>query len=162
MVMQITTGDARTATPLGTDKLTFIPEQAVQTFEQHMRSLIAVAKSENAIVVIPSFATLHDPHLKYSRHEVFEQLSELQKKELGSLTHFIPGLTLETVFDGINQFNKVLRQISFEAGVLWIDNASLIPHEGKYFVDRVHFTKEGADRMARNLFPAIVDRLEQL
>jgi len=159
--MQVKECEASAAVAPGEERLTRIPEYAVRTFEQHMRSLVAIAKSENAMVVIPSFATLHDPRMEYSRHEVFEQLSELQKDELRMMIHFTPGLTLDAVFDGINRFNKVLRQIAFEEGVLWIDNASLIPHEDRYFVDRVHFTKEGGDRMARNLLQGIVEQLGQ-
>lgn len=142
-------------------RLTRIPDNAAQTFEQHMRTLIAIAKSEGAIVVIPSFATLHDPHQDYTRREIFEQLSDLQKVESRVLMNFIPGLTVEAIFGGINSFNIVLRQIALKEKVVWVDNASMIPHQDRYFVDRVHFTREGADRMARNLFPHIIEKLRQ-
>ena len=37
----------------------------------------------------------------------------------------------------------------------WVDNAAGIPNDEKYFVDRVHFSKRGAARMAKNFLPVV-------
>lgn len=58
-----------------------------------------------------------------------------------------PGLTLPAVFEGFNSYNNILRKIAIQGGTGILDSASLVPHEGEYFVDRMHFSKEGAELM---------------
>jgi hypothetical protein len=53
----------------------------------------------------------------------------------------------------------VLRQIAIEENTGWVDNATLIPHTDANFVDRVHFTSDGAAQMADNFYPVIMQRL---
>jgi len=136
-------------------RLVHIPPDAVRIFEQHVRSLVAIAEAGGAKVVLSSFATLHDPYLDYSDNERIKGLTKYQKTELGSLLYFTPGLELPAIFKGINQFNNVLKIIAQEEKVGWVDNAASIPNDEKYFVDRVHFTKNGAKIMAENFFPVV-------
>lgn len=140
-------------------RLVHIPPDAVRTFEQHVRSLVAIADAGGAKVILSSFATLHDPHLDYSDNERNMGLTEYQKAELGSLLYFTPGLELSAIFKGIIQFNDVLKAIAQEGRAGWVDNAASIPNDEKYFVDRVHFTKYGAKLMADNLFPIVLELL---
>jgi len=80
---------------------------------------------------------------------------------LNNLEHFTPGLTIKAIFDGINLYNATLEKIALQEKIGWVDNASLIPHEDKYFVDRVHFSKAGASRMAENLLPSVLEQLRE-
>ena len=143
-----------------TGRLADIPEQAVRTFEQHIRSLVSIANAGGAKVVLSSFATLHDPHIDYSDKNAILKLSALQKKEIFAIMNFTPGLTLEAVFNGINRYNRVLRKVADLNHTGWVDTASLVPHKDRYFVDRVHFSREGAALMAKNLLPKILEILE--
>ncbi len=143
-----------------TDRLADIPELAVRTFEQHIRSLVSIARSGGAKVVLSSFASLHDPHLDYSNKNAIHRLSGLQKKEIFAIMNFTPGLTLEAVFDGFNRYNRVLREVAERDNTGWVDNAALIPHKDRYFVDRVHFSREGAALMAKNFLPTILEILK--
>ncbi len=143
-----------------TGRLPEIPEQAVRAFEQHIRCMVSIANAGGAHVVLTSFATLHDPALDYSDQNVLPKLTLLQKKEMFALVSFTPGLTLEAVFDGFNQYNRVLAEIAAVANTGWVDNAALIPHQDRYFVDRVHFSKEGAALVAKNFLPTILEILK--
>jgi hypothetical protein len=143
-----------------TGRLADIPEQAVRTFEQHIRSLVFIANAGGARVVLSSFASLHDPHLDYSDRNAIHQLSALQKKEIFAIMNFIPGLTIEAVFDGFNRYNRVLRELADLNNTGWVDNASLVPHKDRYFVDRVHFSREGAALMAKNFLPKVLEILK--
>jgi lysophospholipase L1-like esterase len=143
-----------------TGRLADIPEQAVRTFEQHIRSLVSIANAGGAKVVLSSFATLHDPHLDYSDKNAILQLSALQKKEIFAIMNFTPGLTLEAVFNGFNRYNRVLREVADLNNTGWVDNASLVPHKDRYFVDRVHFSREGAALMAKSFLPMILEILK--
>ena len=142
-------------------RLSHIPQQAAQTFEQHIHALVSIAESEDAKVILSSFATLHDPKLDWSNPKSLERLSEFQKRKLYSLLHFTPGLTLEAIFDGFNQYNEVLKRIAVQEKTGWVDNASLVPHQDKYFLDRVHFSSEGAKQMAKNFLPVVLEKLKE-
>jgi lysophospholipase L1-like esterase len=141
-------------------RISYIPQEAVQIFEQHVRSLVSIAKAEGAIVIVSSFATLHEPNLDWSSSSVLKHLTEFQRRDLYSLLHFTPGLTLEAIFAGFNSYNSVLERLAIQEKIGWVDNASLIPHEDSYFVDRVHLSVEGAKRMAQNLLPVVLRELK--
>jgi len=144
-----------------TNRLTHIPQEARETFAQHIRSLISIAKTSGSAVVLSSFATLNDPKLDYSKAESIEGLSQFQKQGLYGLMHFTSGLSLKAILEGLNLYNDTLRNIAIQEKTGWVDNASLVPHEDKYFVDRVHFSSEGAASMAKNLLPVVLEQLKK-
>jgi len=143
------------------DRLDYIPEEALQTFEQHIQSLVAIGEISNAKVILSSFATLYDPNLDYTKRETFTQMSTLQKKDLYSLMNFTPGLTVNAFFKGIKEYNTILKNIAIHEKTGWIDNASSVPHKDEYFVDRVHFSKKGAKCMAENILPVVLELIEK-
>lgn len=132
-----------------------IPDYATKTFEEHIRTMVYMARSGGAKVILSSFATLHDPNLDYSNKETLKKLSTRQLNELSSLTQFTPGLSVQGIFNGINSYNKILKRISEEEHTGWVDNANLVSHTDDYFVDRVHFSSKGATKMAENFFPVV-------
>jgi lysophospholipase L1-like esterase len=141
------------------ERLSHIPRAAVEVFEQHIRILSSIARTGDAKVIISSFASLHDPAMDWSKRETFQRQSEFQKRCLGGLLHFTPGLTMEGIAKGFVQFNEVLRHVALNGEDGWVDNAKLIPHEDDYFIDRVHFSARVARLMAENLFPVAVNML---
>jgi len=135
-------------------RLSYIPKEAVAAFEDNINILVSIAKSGGASVVLSSFATLYDLNIEWSSlDKALANMGDLQKKDLGSLYHFTPGLTISAIFDGLNKYNEILFKIAVKKQVGWVDNANLVPHEDKYFLDRVHFSKAGAKRMAENIAP---------
>jgi hypothetical protein len=144
----------------GEERISNIPEIAKKTFKQHISTLIAIAKSGNASVILSSYATLHDPTLDWPKRDALDNATDFQLKTLGGLTYFTPGLTLDGVLKCFLEYDEILRQIAYEENVEWVDNASLIPHEDRYFVDRVHLSKDGAKLMAENYLPALIKLIE--
>lgn len=143
----------------GRNRLASIPSEVEASFGQHVRSLIGIARTGGAKVVLSSFATLHDPGRDYSDSST--RMTELQGKELKYLPHFTPGLTLSGIFEGFNRYNALLRKIAEQEKVGWVDNAALVPHRDEYFVDRVHFSKAGAAEMAKNFLPVVLEQLKK-
>ncbi len=139
-----------------------IPSEAERAFEQHVRTLVAIARSGGARVVLSSFATLHDPSLSYAAGGPAIRMSPLQQQELAPIMYFTPGLTLDGIFDGLKRYSAILRRIAREEQTGWVDNAALVPHEDAYFVDRVHFSSKGARRMAENFLPVVLEQLGQV
>src|SRR6056297_704535 len=142
-------------------RLSDIPRHASETFRHHITSLASIAQGGNARVVLSSFASLHDPGLNWSDPaHISSLLSAIQKTELFSLKHFTPGLTLEGIFTGFRRYNRLLKAIARRHHTGFVDNALRIPHEDTYFIDRVHFSRKGARRMAENFFPAVLAALK--
>ena len=146
----------------GETRLDYIPKEAIKAFDQHIRILVSIAQSEGAQVILSSFATLHNAHVNYRRVQDFHKTSDLQKAELFSVGYFLPGLTIDAAFSGINQYNAILKQAAVDRHTGWVDNAAMIPHQDKYFADRVHFSSEGAALMANNLFPVVMNLIAKL
>ena len=134
-----------------TARLSAVPEAAQAAFRQHVVCMVAAAEAAGSRVILASLATLHDPDLDYSTDALGKRLTPFQRSSLGRMVHFIPGLTLGGIFSGIRRYNQVLAQIAEVRGCGWADPATDVPHEDRYFVDRVHFSREGADRMAGSL-----------
>lgn len=143
----------------GQERLRAVPALAARTFKQHLQSLVAIAQLGGAKVVLSSYATLHDLQRDYTDREVVDTLSAMQKQELNQLTNFTSGLTLNGIFEGIREYNKLIEVVAKRNNTGWVDNARLVPHETEYFVDRVHFASRGAARMAENLLPAVLAQL---
>ena len=146
----------------GENRLNYIPKEAKKTFEQHVRILVSIAQSGGAHVILSSFATLHDTNSTVREIKQYKQTSKLKKTELLLIGYFVSGLTLDAIFSGINQYNETLRTIAVENHCGWVDNASMIPHMERYFVDRVHFSHEGAALMAKNLYPTVLQELKKM
>lgn len=137
-------------------RLDYIPEDALKTFENHIRTLVSIAKSGDAHVILSSFATLYDSNLEWrSKEKALANMSDFQKKSLVGLYKFTPGLTIPAIFDGLKRYNEVLHDIAAQEQIGWVDNAKLVPHNRQYFIDRVHFSKAGAKVMAENFVPVI-------
>lgn len=142
-------------------RLSKAPHDATQTFERNIRKLTAIAHAGGAEVILSTFATLHDPNWDWSSSETFDRLTDFQKTNRYHLVQFTPGLTMEGIFNGLLQYNGVLRKVAAEEKCRLVDNATLIPHEDAYFVDRVHFSELGAQKMAENLLPKVLSCLKE-
>lgn len=147
----------RTGESTGDEKrLNYIPKEAVTAFENNIKILISIAKSGGASVILSSFATLYDPNQEWpSKDKALANMSSFQRKCLGGLYKFTPGLTVPAIFDGLKRYNKVLHNIAVQEQVGWVDNANLVPHNNQSFIDRVHFSKAGAKIIAENFVPVI-------
>lgn len=137
------------------DRIGVIPLEAEETFKRNMRSLISIVKAGNATPVLSSFSTLHNLDLDYNNKKTLDKISRMQLRELTSLVQFTPGLKLETILMGIKRYNKVLYQLSRVNKIPWVDQAGKVPHDDRYFVDRVHFRHAGARKMAENYLPVV-------
>lgn len=142
-------------------RLDKIPQEAVDAFSQHIRSMVAISQSCGARVILLSFATLHNLSLDLNSAATFRRLSKRKKVELVAMAQFIPGLTIQAIFDGLRRYNQTLRQIAADEHTGWLDAAHHIAHDERFFVDRVHFSSEGAREMARHLAPVVLACLKE-
>jgi lysophospholipase L1-like esterase len=137
------------------NRMDVVPELVSRTFEQHMRSMVGIARAGGAEVVLSTFATLHDINLDYTKYETVQGLSDFQRKALFGVLQFTADLSINGVFSGIKQYNGLIVKIADEEEIPLVDAGMLIPHNETYFLDRVHFTAAGAEKMAQAFFPAV-------
>ena len=142
-------------------RLEDIPPEAGIAFEQHIRALVGLSRSEASRIVLLSFATLHDPMLNYADRSAYEGMSMYRLKELFHVTSFTPGLTIQGVFNGINGFNAILKEVAETEQTGWVDMAGLISNHDAYFIDRIHFSRAGAGQMAQYLLPVVLAELQK-
>ena len=65
-------------------------------------------------------------------------------------------LTIRGVMSGLQQQNRIIREVAQSEDVIVVDNEKMIPKTWEYFVDSCHFTEKGRSLLARNLCEAIV------
>ncbi len=146
----------------GKDRFVNIPDFAADTYAQHMNIMVATARSGGAKVVLSSFATLHDLSLDFSNLNQLNQMTLFQKKTLfDPLPMHLPGLTLPAIFKGIEKYNTIVEGIATQKETGWVDNANLIPHEDRFFVDSIHFSRDGSKQMAKNFLPIVLEMLKK-
>ena len=143
----------------GKNRLDRVPDPATVIFEHNIRMLVACARAGGANVVLSSFATLHDLDEDYESGALSIELTPRKRQELFSIMHFTPGLSLNGIFGGIARYNEVLKAVSKAHDTGWVDNAKLIEHIDQNFIDRVHFTRVGAEQMARNFLSVTLQQL---
>ena len=70
----------------------------------------------------------------------------------------ISGDPLHLAYEGIvKKENEVMRQLAARKHVALVDNAELVPHDERYFVDSIHFTPEGMHLVASNIAEAVAE-----
>lgn len=55
----------------------------------------------------------------------------------------------------VKEENNVMRDLALMNNITLVDNAKLIPQDERYFVDSIHFTPEGMEKIAENIADAI-------
>jgi hypothetical protein len=148
---ELTVADAEVGLMKGADRLNQVPPDAQAIFERNVRTMVDVSLSGGAAVILSSFATLHE----LDPDALLNGMTTLKEHKLFSLLHFTPGLSLRGIFTGIARYKFMLRNISITRNTAWVDNAMLIESIDDNFLDCVHLSKNGVERMARNFLPAV-------
>jgi lysophospholipase L1-like esterase len=122
-------------TPADRDGLiTVIPPVSVTTFERNLRSFVAVARADGAIVVLVTQPLRVRPASR--------------ERDLAYLAGWVRGLDPESASGELERLNDVLRDLASEEGVRLADAASDIPWTDGDFVDPMHFSARGSERLA--------------
>ena len=76
----------------------------------------------------------------------------------------MPYMTTEGLLAGFDEYNRIIREIAHQQGIVLIEGELEIPGDGEHFVDSLHFSDKGSRAMARRVVRAIVgsERLEKL
>jgi len=113
---------------------------------------------------VPFFAQRLEKLIQISRVHGIEPVLITQPTLYGPGVDPVTGVNLATLkvqdslngrmmFDCIELYNEVTRQVAQKDGVMLIDLARELPHNSAYYYDYLHYTESGAAEVA-----AIVDR----
>lgn len=114
------------------------PQLAIDIFKRNLRSFVALAK-ENGIIVLLGNQPLQPSEELFVRHIGHKPYNSIVKYPLHN--EFVHHHSI---------FNEAIRQVSEEAGALFIDNKSKLGENIEYFIDYVHYTPKGVHVLANN------------
>ncbi|MCE5228190.1 GDSL-type esterase/lipase family protein [bacterium] len=128
-------------------------------FKENLREILDIAGRRGEPVMLMTFATWMPEN--YS-HELFTR--KMLDYTLHSVATQLWG-SPPFVAKGVAEHNGAIRELAGEMKgrpeVLFVDQANLIPGEGKYYNDICHFTVAGSEKWVENAMPPILKLLEK-
>lgn len=118
---------------------------AVKVFEQNLHSFIVLAKS-NRIEVLLSTQPLQPSEDYFVRQYAYKPYNDTVLYPLHD--EFVK----HHIF-----FNNIIKKVAMDTEVLFIDNNQAMEGKKEYFIDVVHYTKKGINRLANNYADFIVE-----
>jgi hypothetical protein len=120
--------------------------RSVASFKQNLEAILGLASQRGDRLLLMTFATYVPEN--YS-------LNAFKKGQLDYDLHLIP-IELwgprEDVLETVALENEIVRsEVAQHQGILFVDQAKLMPKSGQYFNDPCHFTVAGSTRFVANL-----------
>jgi hypothetical protein len=123
-----------------------------RAFRENLSQLLALAADRQEPVLLMSFAWFVPDD--YSAARFGRRLLDYDPNELG-LPIEIWGKP-EHVVAGVQAHNRVIHElVPRYPDAVFLDQADLMPHEGRFFSDICHFTQLGQARFVENMLPAL-------
>lgn len=134
----------------GQELLDVRADELSHQFAARLDTLLTKAKETADVVAICTFQT------KARR----DQTPEVQLASFNTSLYYMPYMSVETLLDGFDEYNRVIREAAERNGVLLIDTDGWIPGDSEHFVDSVHMSDAGAERMAACVSEALLSSSE--
>ena len=119
--------------------------RSTQIFKENISAIISIAKANNIKVVLSTFAIA----LPSQDQWIVKRVQSEEKK----MQHFWGTITSTIV--GVEEHNKLMRELSKTNKLPIADNYALIPKSSEYFVDICHMTTLGANNLGANMATTI-------
>jgi lysophospholipase L1-like esterase len=114
-----------------------IPDETVGMFRSDLVTLVEFFQTRGVPVLLATHA-----------QRFGDRVSPGEEGWLVYWRSFYPELQEDGFLDLERRMNQAVRDVAREHGAVLVDAAPQVPPGPRYFVDFVHFTNEGADRMA--------------
>jgi hypothetical protein len=111
---------------------------AIEVFERNLRSFIALATA-NDIKILLSTQPLQTSEEYFLRHMEYKPYNSVIQYPLH-----------EEFIEHHRAFNKAIQKVALENDALFIDNNAILAGKDEYFIDFVHYTPKGIERLAEN------------
>ena len=109
------------------------PSIGLKVFSKNIEFLIIVCKAMNIRLIMGTFC--HYLYKEVEKDRVHKKFNKIVKKE-----------------------NQILKNLARKYKVEFVDNEKLINKDKKFFVDSIHFSVEGMDKLAENYFNQIIKK----
>ena len=126
-------------------RLEWDPETASRYFADRLRRLIREAKSVAPVVCVVTFSQRLRP----------EQTPEEQLESCSSSLYYMPFLDVPGLMAGFREYNRVIREVAKETGVILVEDENRIPGDAEHFNDSVHMTDAGLAIQAERIFEVL-------
>ncbi len=110
--------------------LSLDPSEGLRVYKRNIQAFIDVCKRNEIQLILSTFCF-------YLHEEASNSKTHLRYQEI------------------VNMENEIMKELAEKNKLKLVDNASLIPKEEQFFVDTIHFTPEGMNRLANNFANAI-------
>ncbi|HEX2574682.1 MAG TPA: SGNH/GDSL hydrolase family protein [Polyangia bacterium] len=124
-----------------------LPEENVARFRVDLEAVVDMVRARGGRVVLVTHATRFGARVAPEEESV-----------LVAWRKFYPVLAPGGFLDMEERMNAVVRDVSKERGLGLADAARRMPTGGRYFAEFVHFTDEGASRLAELVAEAVLGR----
>jgi hypothetical protein len=123
--------------------------KSLPAFERNLRDFVDIARSKGMQVLLATQPSLYR-----------DDLTESERQLLAfPLAHHFRGKrpSLDSMIDGMRQFNDTTRRLAAEAHVDLVDLEELMPKTTEYLYDDVHYTSAGNELIASALADKIIE-----
>lgn len=120
--------------------------EIIRPFERDLRKLVDESKKTAKFVALITFS---------HRIRAEQSPDERTKSSITSL-YYMPYMSVDGILEGFNAYNDVIRRIAHEKNVYLIDENNSIPGDDVHFIDSVHFTDRGSQKMADRIFERVI------
>jgi lysophospholipase L1-like esterase len=130
--------------------LEFEPAKLSVKFHQRLLALVEASREVAPVVAVATFS-----------HQMrWEQPPKEQLQASNTSLYYMPYMSVEGILRGFDEYNRIIREVSHQAGIVLIDCEDRIPGDSRYFRDSVHFTDQGSAMMAQRVTTPLVDSPE--
>ena len=128
-------------------RLDLSPTELASAFRTRLEALVEEAKATAPVVVVGTFS-----------HRVRRDQSP-EERAAGSRSslYYMPFMTADSILEAFEEYNRIIREVAAEAGVLLVEAADQVPGDAVHFRDSVHLTDEGCARLAESFVERLVD-----
>jgi len=126
-------------------RLDIDPAKIGSTFRRDLTELVEAAKKRANIVAVATFSTQLRPG----------QSTDEQLGAAVSALFYMPFMSPAGLTQAYARYNEIIREVARDTDVLLIDKADAIPGDPVHFVDTVHFSDAGSERMASHVIEAL-------
>lgn len=130
--------DGLTSPPESEGRTATFPASALAEFEKNLREIVRRSKAKGARVALATFA------LRWRADQPLEKQRTLAAGAFSIYT----GLSIAGINDAFRLANATIARVAAEEGCVLVPVAEELSGEPAYFLDIMHFSPEGSDRMA--------------
>lgn len=116
----------------------FEPRELSRAFRARLANLCDAARRRARLVVLLTFST----------HARRAQDATTLLEACNTSLYYMPYMTPELLLEGFDEYNRVIREVAAEQGVLLLDVASAVPGDSAHFNDSVHLKDAGCAALA--------------